>query len=63
MSEESIPVSELARHVDFEAEVAKLAWQYYVEEDFPEGRSQEHWFRAEAEIRRRHATPQPEAGS
>jgi hypothetical protein len=55
MSEEFIPVSQLARHVDFEAEVAALAWQYYVEEDFPEGRSQEHWFRAEGEVRRRHA--------
>jgi hypothetical protein len=57
MSEDSIPVSELARHVEFEEEVAALAWMYYVEEGYPEGRSQEHWFRAEAEVRRRHATP------
>ncbi len=34
-----------------EEEIARLAHRYYEEEGRPEGRSEEHWFRAEREIK------------
>jgi len=36
---------------DLEAEIARLAHRYYEEEGRPEGRAEEHWFRAEREIK------------
>jgi len=54
MSEESISLSALARHFEYEVEVASLARQYYEEEGCPEGRALQHWVRAENEIRKRH---------
>ena len=32
-------------------EIARLAFRYYEEEGRPEGRAEEHWFRAEREIK------------
>lgn len=34
-----------------EEEIARLAHRYYEEEGRPEGRAEEHWFRAEREIK------------
>ena len=56
MPEEFVPLSALARHVEYENEVAALARRFYEEEGCPEGRAAEHWVRAEAEVHRRHAS-------
>jgi hypothetical protein len=53
MSEDPSPYSAVAQHFEYEVEVAALARQYYEEEGRPEGRSLDHWLRAEREIRRR----------
>lgn len=53
----SEPVYAVAQHFEYEVEVAALARQYYEEEGRPEGRSIDHWLRAEREIRRRMAAP------
>ncbi len=34
-----------------EAEIARLAYRYYEEEGRPEGKAEEHWLRAEMEIK------------
>jgi hypothetical protein len=34
-----------------EAEIARLAYRYYEEEGRPEGKAEEHWQRAEMEIK------------
>jgi hypothetical protein len=36
---------------NLEEEIARLAHRYYEEEGRPEGRAEEHWFRAEREIK------------
>ncbi len=34
-----------------EAEIERLAYRYYEEEGRPEGKAEEHWLRAEMEIK------------
>ena len=46
MSEQNLP-----RHSDEEAEIAALAYRFYCEEGCPEGKADEHWTRAEREVR------------
>jgi len=53
MSEEQIPVSELALHCEYERQVAAQAYLYYLEEGRPAGRDREHWLRAEKAVRER----------
>jgi hypothetical protein len=53
MPEDSIALSELARHVQYEAEIATLARRYYEEEGCVEGKALDHWLRAEKEIQQR----------
>ena len=53
MSEEQIPVSELALHCEYERQVAAQAYLYYLEEGRPAGRDREHWLRAEKAVRAR----------
>jgi hypothetical protein len=53
MSEEQIPLAELARHWEYEKEVAAQAYLYYLEEGRPSGREREHWLRAEQAVRER----------
>ena len=53
MSEESLPSSPIRVHPNEEAEISALAYRYYCEEGCPEGKSHEHWVRAEREVRRR----------
>jgi len=43
----------LGRISDEEAGIATLAYRYYKEEGFPEGRTHKHWLRAEQEVRGR----------
>ena len=51
MSEESLPSSPIRVHSDEEAEIAALAYRFYCEEGCPEGKADEHWLRAEQEVR------------
>lgn len=54
MTEEHPSVSAVGSHLDEEIEIAALAHRYYEEEGCPEGRSLEHWLRAEREFHNRH---------
>lgn len=58
MPEEHVSVSAVGRHFDEEVEIAALAQRFYEEEGRPEGRSLEHWRRAEKEIHQRKLTAQ-----
>ena len=53
MPEEQISLSELARHCEYERQVAARAYLFYLEEGRPVGRDREHWLRAENAIRER----------
>ena len=53
MPEQHLSISAVGSHLDEEAEIATLAYRYYEEEGYPEGRSHEHWLRAEQEVRGR----------
>jgi len=37
---------------DFDHEIAKLAFQYWEEEGYPQDRAVQHWERAEREVKR-----------
>ena len=50
MTEEDSSGSAERSYVDQEAEIAALAYRFYEEEGRPEGRSSDHWLRAEREI-------------
>ena len=54
MTEEHPSVSAVGSHLDEEIEIAALAHRYYEEEGCQEGRSLEHWLRAEREFHDRH---------
>lgn len=45
------PSSTPTTDANLEAEIARLAHRYYEEEGRPEGRAEEHWLRAEREIK------------
>jgi len=60
MSEIHPSPSAIGTHLDEEVEIAALAQRYYEEEGRPEGRSLEHWLRAERELRPHAASSQPE---
>ena len=49
MSDESPLPS--TNEANLEQEIARLAHRYYEEEGRPEGRAEEHWLRAEREIK------------
>ena len=51
MSPEPLPPAEAATAVPPECDIARLAYSYYVEEGCPEGFAQEHWVRAEQNLR------------
>jgi hypothetical protein len=51
MSEESLPSSPSRVQSDEQAEIAALAYRLYCEEGRPEGKADEHWSRAEREVR------------
>jgi Protein of unknown function (DUF2934) len=51
MFEESLPSSPIRVHSDEQAEIAALAYRFYCEEGFPEGKADEHWSRAERQVR------------
>ncbi len=53
MSEEQISLADLARHWEYEKQVAAQAYLYYLEEGRPEGKEREHWARAEQAVRKR----------
>ncbi len=61
MPVEHVSVSAVGRHFDEEVEIAALAQRFYEEEGRPEGRSLEHWQRAEKEIRQRKLSPAQES--
>lgn len=42
-------ISAVGQH--FEEEIARLAYRYYEKEGRPEGRAEEHWRRAQEELR------------
>ena len=46
-------ISAVESSFDEETEIAALAYRFYEEEGRPEGRADEHWFRAERELRER----------
>ena len=50
-SEPSSTPSPSANSENLEDEIARLAHRYYEEEGRPEGKADEHWFRAEREIK------------
>ena len=50
MPEEQHP-STSAVGLHFDEQIALLAYRYYEEEGRPEGRAEEHWHRAEKELR------------
>jgi len=57
--------SAVGTHMDHLTEVAALAQRYYEEEGRPEGRSMEHWLRAERELQphfAEHASAAPPTG-
>ena len=56
MSEEQIPLADLARHCEYEKQVAAQAYLFYLEEGRPQGREREHWLRAEKAIRERNSS-------
>ncbi len=45
------PLYNPTNDASLEAEIARLAYRYYEEEGRPEGRADEHWLRAEREIK------------
>ncbi len=45
------PPAEVATDVPLEGDIARLAYSYYQEEGCPEGFAQEHWCRAEQNLR------------
>lgn len=47
-------------HSDEEAEIAARAYRFYCEEGCPEGKANEHWMRAEREVRIRMESVGPE---
>jgi hypothetical protein len=47
------PVAPRAAHAFNEADVARRAYELYLQEGRPEGRQLEHWLQAEAELRTR----------
>ena len=52
MPDETSPTpSDSPNGANVEAEIARLAYRYYEEEGRPEGKSDEHWLRAEMEIK------------
>jgi Protein of unknown function (DUF2934) len=51
--------SAIGTHLDETVEIAALAHRYYEEEGCPEGRSLEHWTRAEREYRAAYNAPAP----
>ena len=51
MPEDQIPLSDLARHYEYEKQVAAQAYLYYLEEGRPAGKEREHWARAEQAVR------------
>lgn len=57
MTEQHPAISAVGRHFDDEVEIAALAHRYYEQEGRPEGRSLEHWLRAEREFRRQNLQP------
>jgi len=60
MTEKHLSISAVGSHLDEEIEIASLAHRYYEEEGCPEGRSLEHWVRAEREFHGRTARPSRE---
>lgn len=62
MNESHPPVSAVAAR--FEEEIGALAHSYYEDEGRPEGLAQDHWLRAEQQIRARHESePAPETAA
>jgi Protein of unknown function (DUF2934) len=53
MSDQNLFTSQIRLHSDEEAETATLAYRFYCEEGCPEGKADEHWMRAEREVRGR----------
>ena len=53
MSDQNLLTSPIRLHSDDEAEIATLAYRFYCEEGCPQGKADEHWMRAEREIRGR----------
>ncbi len=52
MPDETSPtLSDSPNGANAEAEIARLAYRYYEEEGRPEGKAEEHWLRAEMEIK------------
>ena len=51
MSEESLLSSPSRVQPDEEAEIGALAYRFYCEEGCPEGKADEHWSRAERQMR------------
>lgn len=45
------PASNSPDGANLDEEIARLAHRYYEEEGRPEGRAEEHWLRAEREIK------------
>lgn len=60
MTETHPSVSAVGQYLDEQVEIAALAQQYYQDEGCPEGRSEEHWLRAEREIRQRASRERPQ---
>ncbi|MDP1591634.1 MAG: DUF2934 domain-containing protein [Prosthecobacter sp.] len=46
MSEELAPPPATPTGVPFEEDIARLAYRYYEEENRPDDRADEHWYRA-----------------
>jgi len=57
MKEQHPSISAVGSHFDEAVEIAALAQKFYEQEGRPEGRSLEHWLRAEQELHRRAMPP------
>lgn len=53
MNELESSISAIGANLDEETAIATLAYRFYEEEGRPEGMAEEHWLRAERELRRR----------
>ncbi|HEY5812148.1 MAG TPA: DUF2934 domain-containing protein [Terrimicrobiaceae bacterium] len=57
MSEQPPTFADDKLHPDKDAEITSLAYRFYQEEGFPDGKADEHWLRAEREVQAQSTSP------
>ena len=62
MSDQNLLTSPIRLHSDEEAEIATVAYRFYCEEGCPGGKADEHWMRAEREVRSCTKSVEPRRG-